>query len=140
MEEKHKAGQKVKAKEAAASVCAKGSSKKRSASGNSGERVPKKGKPNKFCQHCRAKGGPHLTLNTKGCHRYNGMGDLVAAAAHKCGDAKPVSKKGGDKQMAYLTATVESLMKQGLKKTMKSKKQKRNRAYDLPSSSDFDSY
>ncbi len=38
--------------------------------------------------------------------------------------------------MAYLTATVESLMKKGLKKAMKSKKRKRNRAYDSPSSSD----
>ncbi len=37
MEEKHKAGQKAKAKEAAASMVAKGSSKKRSASGNPGE-------------------------------------------------------------------------------------------------------
>jgi hypothetical protein len=41
--------------------------------------------------------------------------------------------------MAYLMATVESLMKKGLKKAMKSKKCKRNRAYDLPSSNDFDS-
>jgi hypothetical protein len=40
--------------------------------------------------------------------------------------------------MAYLTATVESLVKKGLKKAMKGKKHKRNRAYDS-SSSDFDS-
>ncbi len=57
MEEKHKAGQKAKAKEAAASAIAKGSSKKHSASGNPGEQVPKKGKPNNFCQHCKAKFG-----------------------------------------------------------------------------------
>jgi hypothetical protein len=136
MEEKHKAGQKAKAKEAAASAIAKGSSKKRSASGNPVERVLKKGKPNKFCQHCKAKGGPHLTHNTKKCRRYNGMGNPVAAAACKPGDAKPSSKKGGDKQMAYLTATVESVMKRRLEKAMKSKKRKRNRAYDSPSSSD----
>jgi hypothetical protein len=65
MEEKHKAGQKAKVEEAAASVIAKRSSKKRSASGNPGEQVPKKGKPNKFFQHCKAKGEPHLTHNTK---------------------------------------------------------------------------
>jgi hypothetical protein len=100
MEEKHEAGQKAKAKEAAASTIAKGSSKKRSASGSPGEHVPKKGKPNKFCQHCKAKGGPHLTHNTKECCRYNGMGNPVAAAARKSGDAKPSSKKGGNKQMA----------------------------------------
>jgi hypothetical protein len=41
--------------------------------------------------------------------------------------------------MAYLTAAVESVMKKGLEKAMKSKKHKRNRAYDSPSSSDSDS-
>ncbi len=69
MDEKHEAGQKAKAKEAAASAIAKGSSKKRSASGSPGERVLKKGKPSKFCQHCKAKGGPHSTHNTKKCCR-----------------------------------------------------------------------
>jgi hypothetical protein len=69
MDQKHEAGQKAKAKEASASMIAKGSSKKRSASGNPGERVPKKDKPNKFCQHCKAKGGPHLAHNTKECRR-----------------------------------------------------------------------
>jgi hypothetical protein len=106
MEEKHEAGQKAKTKEAAASVIAKGSSKKRSASGDPGEQVPKKGKPNKFCQHCKAKGGPHLTHNTKKCCRYDRMGNPVAVAACKSGHAKPTSKNGGKKQMAYLTATV----------------------------------
>jgi hypothetical protein len=63
----------------------------------------------------------------------------VAAAACKPGDAKPSSKKGDDKQMAYLTAAFESVMKKGGKKSMKSKKPKRNRAYDSPSSSDSNS-
>ncbi len=139
MEEKHEAGQKAKAKEEAASAIAKGSSKKRSASVSPGEQVPKEGKPNKFCQHCKASGRPHLTHNTKECHRYNRMGNPVAAAAHKSNDAKLSSKKGVDKQMAYLTATVESLMKKGLKKVMNSKKQERNHAYDSPSGCDSDS-
>ena len=64
------------------------------------------------------------------------MGNPVAGAACKPGDAKQPSKKGGNKQMAYLMATVESLMKKGLKKAMKSKKCKHNRANDLSSSSD----
>jgi hypothetical protein len=64
---------------------------------------------------------------------------MGAAAACKPGDAKQPSKKGGHKQMAYLTATIESLMKKGLKKAMKSKKCKRNRTYDLPSSNNSDS-
>jgi hypothetical protein len=65
IDEKHEAGLKAKAKESSASAIAKGSSKKRSASGNPSERVPEKGKPSTFCQHCKAKGGPHLTYNTK---------------------------------------------------------------------------
>ncbi len=40
--------------------------------------------------------------------------------------------------MAYLSATVETLVKKGLKKAMKGKRHKRNRTYDS-SSSDSDS-
>jgi hypothetical protein len=58
MDEKHNASLKAKAKEAsAASAATKGSSKKHS--GSPGElRVPKKARPSKFCQRCKAKGGP----------------------------------------------------------------------------------
>jgi hypothetical protein len=63
----------------------------------------------------------------------------VAADGRKPGGAKPSSKFGGDKQMAYLTAAVESAMKKGLKKGTKSKKRKRNCAYNSPSSSNSDS-
>jgi hypothetical protein len=52
-------------------------------------------------------------------------------------NAKKPAKKGGDQQ-AYLTAAVESLVKKGLKKAMKGKKRKRNRAYDSSSNSDSD--
>jgi hypothetical protein len=139
MKERHEAGLKAKAKEASAFAIAEGTFKKCSASGNPSERVPKKGKPNKFYQHCKAKDGPHLTHNTKECRRYDRMGNPMVVAARKSGDAKQPSKKGGNKQMAYFTATIESLMKKGLKKAMKSKKRKRNHAYDSPSSSDSDS-
>ncbi len=139
MDKKHEAGLKAKAKEASTSVIVKGSSKKRSASGSPGERVPKKGKPSKFSQHCKAKSGPHLTHNTKECRRYDGNGNPVAAVGCKTGGEKPSSKSGGDKQMAYLTAAIESVMKTGLKKAIKSKKHKRNRAFDSPRSSDSDS-
>ncbi len=115
MDEKHSASLKAKAKEASvASAAAKGSSKKRSASGSSGElQVPKKAKPSKLCQHCKAKGGPHLTHNTKECRRYNGNGNLVSSFQGKPANAKKPAKKGGDKQMAYLMATIESLVKKG---------------------------
>jgi hypothetical protein len=43
-------------------------------------------------------------------------------AAGKPSEAKKLFKKGGHKQMAYLTATIESLVKKGLKKAAKSKK------------------
>ena len=48
MDERHEAGLKAKVKEAFASVIAKGTSKKHSASGNPSEQFPKKVKPNKF--------------------------------------------------------------------------------------------
>jgi hypothetical protein len=67
MNEKHQAGLKAKAKEASsASTSTKGSSKK-PVSWKSGERVPKKARPAKFCQCCKSKGGPHLTHNTNKC-------------------------------------------------------------------------
>jgi hypothetical protein len=136
MDEKHSASLKAKSKEAsAASTATKGSSQKCPASGSSGDlQVPKKARPSKFCQHCKAKGGPHLTHNTKKYHWYNGNGDPVSSFQGKPIDARKPAKKGGDKQMAYLTAAVESLVKKGLKKAMKGKKRKRSRAYDSSSS------
>jgi hypothetical protein len=138
MDEKHNASLKAKAKEAtAASAAAKRSSKKHSASGSSGEsQVPKKARPSKFCRHCKAKGGPHLTHNTKECRRYNGNRNPVSSFQGKPLNAKKPTKKGGNQQMAYLTAAVESLVKKGLKKAMKGKKRKCNRAYDTSGDSD----
>jgi hypothetical protein len=51
-------------------------------------------------------------------------------------NAKKPAKKGGNQQMAYLMATVEPLVKKRLKKAMKGKKCKRNRAYDSSNNSD----
>jgi hypothetical protein len=39
-------------------------------------------------------------------------------------NAKKPAKKGGNHQMAYLTAAVASIVKKGLKNAMKSKKHK----------------
>ncbi len=136
MDEKHNANLKAKAKEASAtSGAGKGSSKKCSASGSPGEVwVLKKGKPSKFCQHCKAKGGPHLTHNTKEWRRYNGTGNPDSSFQTKPAEAKKPAKKGGNKQMAYLLATIETLVKKLFKKAMKGKKRKRNCAYDSSSS------
>jgi hypothetical protein len=140
MDEKRQAGLKAKVKKAsAASTIAKGSSKKCFASGYPCEQVPKKAKPTKFCRHHKNKGGPHLTHNTKECHRYGKDGYSIAAAALKPNYAKKPFKKGSDMQMAYLTATIESLIKKGLKKAMKYKKRKHSHAYNLYSSSNSDS-
>jgi hypothetical protein len=114
MDEKHNANLKVKAKvSSAASRASKGSSKKHSASGSPGEvGVPKKVKPSRFC----FKGRPHLTHNTKERHRYNRMGNPVSLFQTKPAEAKKPAKKGGNKYMAYLLATTETLVKKGLKK------------------------
>jgi hypothetical protein len=85
-----------------------------------------------------AKGGPHLTHNTKECRRYNGNGNPVSSFRTKPANAKKPAMKGGNQQMAYLTVTIESLVKKGLKKAMKGKKRKHSRAYDS-CSSDSDS-
>jgi hypothetical protein len=118
MDEKHNATLKAKAKEAtAASAAAKGRSKKHPASGNSGElRVPKKARPSKFCQHCKAKGGPPLTHNTKECCRYDENRNPISSFQGKPTNAKKPAKKGGDQKMAYLMAAVRSLVMKGLKK------------------------
>jgi hypothetical protein len=138
MDKKHNASLKVKAKEAnAASAAAKGSSKKHPSSGSSSELgVPKKARPSRFCQQCKAKGRLHLTHNTKECRRYNRNGNTDSSFQGKPTNAKKPAKKGGNQQMAYLTVAVESLVKKGLKKAMKGKKRKPNRAYDSPSDSD----
>ncbi len=137
MDEKHQASLKALANEAsAASATAKGSFKKHFTSRNPGEQVSKKAKPVKFFQDCKNKGSPHLTHNTKECHRYKKDGNHLAVAALKPSYTKKPFKKGVNKQMAYLMVTVESLMKKGPKKAMKSKKHKCH-SYDSSRSSDF---
>jgi hypothetical protein len=63
-------------------------------------------------------------------------GNPVAEAAAKPSKAKKPFKKWDSKQMAYLMATIKSLVKKGRKKAVKSKKQNCH-SYDL-SSSDSD--
>jgi hypothetical protein len=62
------------------------------------------------------------------------MGNPVSLFQNKPAEAKKHTKKGGDKQMVYLLATVETLVKKRLKKAMKGKKRKRNCAYNSSSS------
>jgi hypothetical protein len=123
MNEKHQANLKMKVEEAsAASASTRGNPKKHSASRNQSEQVQKKARPAKFCKCCKNKGGPHLTHTANECSKYNKDGNLVAVATGTPFEAKKPSKKGGHNQLAYLMATIEYLVKKGLKKAAKTNK------------------
>jgi hypothetical protein len=118
---------KARAKDGTASAGAKSSSKKMTSMGSS-ERVPKKARSAKFCQHCKNNGGPYMSHNTKECRKYDKDGKAVAAAGKKPYDKKPYKKDGGknDKQLAFLTDAIKSLVRKGLKKAAKKKHKKRS--------------
>jgi hypothetical protein len=59
------------------------SNPKRKASGGPTGQVPKKGPSEKFCQRCKAHGGPYQTHNTLDCRRYVSHGKPLEAAAGK---------------------------------------------------------
>ncbi len=102
-------------------------------SGGSFDQVPKKACSEKFCQRCKTRGGPNQTHNTSKCRRYDKDGKPLGAASGRPSDAKkPYKKFGGNKQMAYMMAMLESLQK-GLMKYKKSNK-KRKKHYDDSSS------
>jgi hypothetical protein len=119
---------KARGKDGTALASAKSNPKKRAPTGSS-ERVPKKVRSAKFCQHCKNNGGPYTPHNTKECCKYNKDGKAVAAAGKKPYEKKPYKKDGGgnDKQLAYLTDAIESLVKNGLTKAVKKHRKKRSR-------------
>ncbi len=69
MVEKKGANLKAKGKGSTAPSEAKGNPKRKASGGLTGQ-VPKKGRSEKFCHHCKAHGGPFTTHNTLDCHRY----------------------------------------------------------------------
>ena len=137
MNKKRVESAKARGKDGTASAGAKASPKKRVSTGSS-KRVPKKPRSAKFCQHCKNNGGPYTSHNTKECRKYNKDGKDVAATGKKLYEKKPYKKDGGgnDKQLAFLTDAIESLVKKGLKKAAKKKHKKRSYG---DSSSDSDS-
>jgi hypothetical protein len=119
---------KAKGKDGTALAGAKSSPKKRASTGSI-KRVPKKAKSAKFCQHCKNNGGPYTSHITKECCKYNKDGKAVAATGKKPYKKKPYKKDGGgnDMQMAFLTDSIKSLVRKGLKKAVKKKHKKRSR-------------
>jgi hypothetical protein len=71
------------------------SNPKRKASGGPTGRVPKKGCSEKFCQHCKAHGGPFQTHNTLDCHCYDSNGKPLKAAAGKPSESKKPTRSLG---------------------------------------------
>ncbi len=128
MDEKRTELAKARGRDGTASAGAKSNPKKRASTGST-ERVPKKVKTAKFCQHCKSNGGPYTSHNTKECRKYDKDGKAVVAAGKKPYEKKPYKKDGGgnDKQMAYLTEAIESLVKKELKKAVKKHRKKRSR-------------
>jgi hypothetical protein len=93
MVEKQGANLKAKGKGSTAPSKAKGNLK-RKASGPTG-RVPKKGRSEKFCQCCKAHGGPFQTHTTLDCHCYDSNGKPLEATAGMPSESKKPYKKSG---------------------------------------------
>jgi hypothetical protein len=88
----------------------------------------------KFCQQCKAHGGPFTTHNTLDCRCYDSNGKPLKAAAGKPAESKkPYKKFGGNKNMAFMQSMFEAYAK-SQKKAGKSKKGKK-RDYDSSDSS-----
>ncbi len=68
MNKKRVESAKAKGEDGIALAGAKSNPKKRASAGST-ERVPKKVKTAKFCQHCKSTGGPYTSHNTKECRK-----------------------------------------------------------------------
>jgi hypothetical protein len=134
MVEKKGANLKAKGKGSTAPFKPKGNPKRKASGGPTG-RVPKKGHSEKFCQRCKAHGGPFTTHNTLDCRGYDSNGKPLKAAAGKPSESKnPYKKSGGDKGMAFMQSMFEAYVKSQMK-AGKSKKRKKH-DYDSSNSSD----
>jgi hypothetical protein len=124
---------KAKGKGGTAPSKAKGNPKHKASGGPTGQ-VPKKGHSEKFCQQCKAHGGPFMMHNTLDCRRYDSNGKPLEATADKPSESKePYKKSGGDKNVAFMQPMFEAYTK-SQKKAGKSKKRKK-RDYDSSDSS-----
>ncbi len=134
MVEKKGVNLKAKGKGSTAPSEPKGNPKRKASGGPTGQ-VPKKGRTKKFCQQCKAHGGPFTTHTTLDCCCYDSNGKPLEAAVGKPSESKkPYKKSGGDKSMALMQSMFEAYIK-SQKKAGKSKKCKK-RDYDSSDSSD----
>ncbi len=134
MVEKQGAKLKAKGRGGTAPSKAKGNPKRKASGGPPG-RVPKKGCSEKFCQCCKAHGGPSQTHNTLDCRCYDSNGKPLEVAAGKPFESKkPYKKSGGDKGMAFMQSMFKAYVN-SQKKAGKSKKHKKC-DYDSSDSSD----
>jgi hypothetical protein len=132
--EKKGANLKAKGKGGTAPSEPKGNPKRKASGGPTG-RVPKKGCTEKFCQQCKAHGGPFTMHNTLDCRCYDSNGEPLEAAAGKPSESKkPYKKSGGNKGMAFMQSMFEAYVK-SQKTAGKSKKHKK-RDYGSSDSSD----
>ncbi len=109
--EKHSQKLKAKGKGGTAQSKAKGNSMRKASGGPTGQ-VPKKGCSEKFCQRCKAHGGPLQNHNTLDCHCYGSNGKLFEAAAGKPSESKKPYKKSGDNEgMAFMQSMFKAYAK-----------------------------
>jgi hypothetical protein len=124
MVEKKGANLKAKGKGSTAPSEAKGNPKRNTSGGPTGQ-VPNKGCSEKFCQRCKAHGGPFTTHKTLNCRCYDSNGKPLEAAAGKPSESKkPYKKSGGNKGMAFMQPMFKAYVK-SQKKAGKSKKHKK---------------
>jgi hypothetical protein len=111
MVEKQSEKLKAKGKGSTAPSEAKGNPKRKASVGPTVQ-VPKKGHSEKFCQCCKAHGGPFQTHNTLDCRCYGSNGKPLKAAAGKPSESKkPNKKSGGTKGMAFWQSMFEAYVK-----------------------------
>jgi hypothetical protein len=111
MVEKKGANLKAKGKGSTAPSEPNGNQKRKASGGPTG-RVPKKGRSEKFCQWCKAHGGPFTMHNTLDSRCYDSNGKPLEAAAGKPFESKrPYKKSGGNKGMAFMQSMFEAYVK-----------------------------
>jgi hypothetical protein len=84
--------------------------------------IPKESKACKVLPVLQEQRRPPSDHNTNECCKYDKDGNPIAKATGKPLESKKPFKKGGNKQMAFLMASIKSLVKKGIKKAAKSKK------------------